>query len=88
MEGRVLASHGDGTFTIKYADGQTEEDVPDKCMRVAEARPKSQSDEARRCDLIYWYLEQSFVTRYHVCIRPSIARIWFTGYCWSTEMGS
>lgn len=30
----MLASHGDGTFTVKYSDGQTEEDVPKACVRA------------------------------------------------------
>lgn len=37
-EGEVLASHGDGTFTVKYLDGQTEDDVPEACLRSAAGR--------------------------------------------------
>lgn len=53
IQGRVLASHSDGTFTVKYADGEIEEDVPDNCMRAAapqEHRGRSdyRKDERRR----------------------------------------
>ena len=34
----MLASHGDGTFTIKYSDGQAEDDVPKTCMRPTASR--------------------------------------------------
>ena len=34
----MLASHGDGTFTVKYLDGQTEDDVPEACLRSAAGR--------------------------------------------------
>ena len=33
----MLADHGDGTFTVKYAAGQTEEDVPRECVRATAA---------------------------------------------------
>lgn len=38
--GRVLATHGDGTFTVKYANGETEEDVPKACIRVETGRER------------------------------------------------
>lgn len=34
-DGRVLASHGDGTFTVEYSSGKAEEDVPKRCIRAA-----------------------------------------------------
>lgn len=40
----MLADHGDGTFTIKYSDGQTEEDVPEACARAV---PRSDSRGSR-----------------------------------------
>lgn len=57
MEARVLASHGDGTFTIKYSDGQTEDDVPKACMRApaerkgrgSSKRTSADEDKKRTC---------------------------------------
>ncbi|CAB1112242.1 unnamed protein product [Ectocarpus sp. CCAP 1310/34] len=46
-EGEVLACHGDETFTIKYSDGQTEEDVPESCVRAAAAAPRGRSRDRR-----------------------------------------
>ena len=51
----MLASHGDGTFTIKYSSGLTEEDVPKACIRAAikarlgsrNKRPPSRGDAKR-----------------------------------------
>lgn len=43
----MLARHGDGTFTIKYSDGQTEEDVPESCVRAAAAAPRGRSRDRR-----------------------------------------
>ena len=43
----MLACHGDGTFTIKYRDGQTEEDVPESCVRTAAAVPRGRSRDHR-----------------------------------------
>ncbi len=47
VEGKVLASHGDGTFTIKYADGQTEEDAPKECVRTPPAPARDRGGRSR-----------------------------------------
>lgn len=50
----MLASHGDGTFTVKYSDGQVEEDAPKACVRAAagrreeKIRGQSLSDDHKR----------------------------------------
>lgn len=48
----MLACHGDGTFTVKYSDGQTEEDVPKACVRavrgVSRGRGRNSSRGASR----------------------------------------
>lgn len=46
-EGEVLANHGDGTFTVKYADGQTEEDVPRACVRATAATTRRRGGHTR-----------------------------------------
>ncbi|CBJ33221.1 calmodulin-like myosin-light chain [Ectocarpus siliculosus] len=46
-EGEVLACHGDGTCTIKYSDGQTEEGVPESCVRAPAAAPRGRSRDRR-----------------------------------------
>lgn len=43
----MLADHGDDTFTVKYADGQTEEDVPRACVRAAAATTRRRADRSR-----------------------------------------
>lgn len=44
-QGEVLASHGDGTFTVKYLDGQTEDDVPEACLRSAAGRREGRREQ-------------------------------------------
>lgn len=48
IKGEVLADHGDGTFTIKYSDGQTEEDVPEACVRAVATGEEGRSRSASR----------------------------------------
>lgn len=36
----MLAAHGDGTLTVKYANGKTEEDVPKACIRAEGGRER------------------------------------------------
>lgn len=43
----MLADHGDGTFTVKYADGQTEEDVPRECVRATAATARKRGGRSR-----------------------------------------
>lgn len=45
--GEVLADHGDGTFTVKYANGQTEDDVPRECVRATAATARKRSGRGR-----------------------------------------
>lgn len=46
----MLAVHGDGTFTVKYASGQTEEDVPSAYVRATAPTTRRLGGRSRNTD--------------------------------------